>query len=58
MEDQQNQVPQQQQQFVDNMAQNYSKLNIGTPFVEKHESDGVEEVAETLTFCNALNERV
>jgi hypothetical protein len=50
LEDQQ--IPQQQQ--IGSMIQNYSKLNIGM----KDDSDGVEEVSETLIFCNGLNERV
>uniref|UniRef100_A0A915NUL3 Hepatocyte growth factor-regulated tyrosine kinase substrate helical domain-containing protein n=1 Tax=Meloidogyne floridensis TaxID=298350 RepID=A0A915NUL3_9BILA len=59
LEDQQQQ---QISQHDNSLSQNYAaKLNIGMPMdIGKNESnDGsVEEVAETLNFCNALNERV
>ncbi|CAK5112902.1 unnamed protein product [Meloidogyne enterolobii] len=49
-------------QHDNSLAQNYAaKLNIGMPMdIGKNDSNdgGVEEVAETLNFCNALNERV
>lgn len=54
LEDQQ--IPQQQQ--FDNLAQNYAKLNIGMDVTKNESEGGVEEAAETLMFCNALNERV
>ena len=59
LEDQQQQ---QISQHDNSLSQNYAaKLNIGMPMdIGKNESNdgGVEEVAETLNFCNALNERV